>query len=485
MYELAWITFGIVVTLVVTRLARLRATRAEFATGESVRERGEIQEPTGEADAGSGSRPADAPNEDSPQPATPLAASPELLPHATESPIDEAPTEGSPPIEPPAERPATEQPAATIPAAKLHAAINPQSHEVALSMASELANLLSAVEGRAHHLIEAAPARIDLPSAAEAMLASIDRLRVLHTKLVAFGRGRPVVHGTIDVNELISSLGDELQQMQLGLEFRWEPPAELPSIKACPSAVRDALLFTSSALLQAERGATRLTFTVERSFASLTPAIVIELHLEWVNVADSRKRENMDKHAFALDFEAARQLIEGHDGVLTMSHLPGKSVHALVSLPVAIPVEAQAATDAAKAAAKTRSDEPEDFLAISHHFGGALVLESDPALRAVLARELKASGRAVFACADGASAHTFLQATPDRFELLIVDDAHQLDEHTPLARTIRQRTPDLKICLLTPTPATSPEAWPDIHCLQKPFGVHELRRTLASILTVG
>ena len=120
-----------------------------------------------------------------------------------------------------------------------------------------------------------------------------------------------------------------------------------------------------------------------------------------------------------------------------------------------------------------------------HNFGGALVLESDPTLRAVLSRELKASGRAVFACADGASAHTFLQATPDRFELLIVDDAHQLDEHTPLARTIREQVPDLKICLIAPNPATPPSTWPALHCLEKPFGVHELRRKLASILTVG
>ena len=119
-----------------------------------------------------------------------------------------------------------------------------------------------------------------------------------------------------------------------------------------------------------------------------------------------------------------------------------------------------------------------------HKFGGALILESDPALRAVLASELKASGRAVFACADGASAHTFLEATPDRFELLIVDDANQLDEYTPLARTIRHRTPNLKICLLAQMPTMTPAAWPDLHCLPKPFDVNELRDTLASILAV-
>lgn len=380
----------------------------------------------------------------------------------------------------------------------------PECHEMALSMANELANLATAVEGRAHHLIEAAPTRSELPNAAEAMLASIARLRGLHTKLIAFGRARDVVHGITEIDRLITSLSDELQQMQLGLELRWDPPDDLPSINACPAATRDALLFVCSSLLQVERGATRLTFTVERSFSNVEPEIVIEVDLEWVNVADSLKRKSISKSGFALDYEAAKHLVESHHGELTMEHLPGKAVHALVRLPMAIIAELE--TDSEKIATGTAESSvvtepsaasstiaPESSRAAeiptppalhAHQFGGALVLESDPALRAVLASELKASGRAVFACADGASAHTFLEATPDRFELLIVDDANQLDEYTPLARTIRQHTPNLKICLLAQMPTTSATAWPDLHCLPKPFGVHELRDTLASILAV-
>ncbi len=379
--------------------------------------------------------------------------------------------------------------------------VSPECHEMALSMANELANLATAVEGRAHHLIEAAPARSQLPNAAEAMLASIARLRGLHTKLIAFGRARDVVNGITEIDRLITSLSDELQQMQLGLELRWDPPDDLPSINACPAATRDALLFVCSSLLQVERGATRLTFTVERSFSNDEPEIVIEVHLEWVNVADSLKRKGMSKSGFALDYEAAKHLIESHKGELTTEHLPGQAVHALVRLPMAIiaehaadnqdittdTVESGVVTETSAASSAESPPEAEQPTALSpeaHQFGGALVLESDPALRAVLASELKASGRAVFACADGASAHTFLEATPDRFELLIVDDANQLDEYTPLARTIRQHTPNLKICLLAQMPTTSSSLWPDLHCLPKPFGVHELRDTLASILAV-
>ena len=64
------------------------------------------------------------------------------------------------------------------------------AHRIAHTLADELATLLSGVEGRAHHLIEAAPDRTQLPHAAEGLLAAIQRLRVLHTKLVAFSGGR-------------------------------------------------------------------------------------------------------------------------------------------------------------------------------------------------------------------------------------------------------------------------------------------------------
>jgi len=374
------------------------------------------------------------------------------------------------------------EPEPPTPAVTVETTITPDSREMALSMASELASLVSAIEGRAHHLIEASPDPMQLPGAAEATLISIARLRGLHSKLIAFGGARPPATGTTNVTELIGNLSEDLQQMQLGLELRFDPPADPPVVNACPAAARDAILFVCGALLKAERGATRLTFSVERSFATEDPEIIVELNLEWINSADSRKREELVAGEFALDLEAARQLIRSHGGELSLSHLPGKSVQAVVQLPMAVPPELQPAKPEEQPTAENPATDAD---ATPHNFGGALVLESDPTLRAVLSRELKASGRAVFACADGASAHTFLQATPDRFELLIVDDPHQLDEHTPLARTIREQTPSLKICLIAPNPAKPPTTWPTLHCLEKPFGVHELRRKLASILTVG
>jgi len=377
----------------------------------------------------------------------------------------------------PALPPAAPEPVVTK---SIRTAISLESRDVAMAMARELASLVSAVEGRAHHLIEAAPTRTQLPSAAEAILLSIARLRNLHTKLVAFAGARHAPSGTTDITELINSIGDDLQEMQLGLELRFDPPPDPPLVDACPDVMRDVMLFMCAALLKAERDATRLTFTVERSFASESPEIVVECNVEWIQGNEAGTTEKAPDTGFALELEAGRQLVHSIGGRLSISHLPGKSVQAVLQLPMSVPQELSDLKATEKDLTDNETEDPS-----SHKFGGALVLESDPALRAVLSRELKASGRAVFACADGASAHTFLQATPDRFELLIVDDLHQLDDHTPLARTIREHTPDLKICLMAPTATSSSDSWPDLHCLQKPFGVHELRRKLASILAVG
>lgn len=357
--------------------------------------------------------------------------------------------------------------------------ISPESHELAISMSEELASLASAVEARTHHLIEAAPSRTQLPGAAEALLTSVERLRRLHKKLIAFGGARPVEDGIADITELINGISDELQFLQLGLELRWEPPPELPRIDANPEAIRDAILFVCAALLRAERGATRLTFSAERAFSQVRPTMKVELNLEWITVPGQTGGASSVDSAFALDWEAAKQLLSMHGGELTMSHLPGKAVQAIVQLPIVLNPEHPSSASARPEPERSGRTVGES----DHDYGGALVLESDPALRAVLARELKASGRAVFVCADGESAHTFLQATPDRFELLMLDDAQHLEEQTALARAIRARAPALKICLLTTSTTAPPADWPELHTLRKPFGVHELRHTLASILS--
>lgn len=343
------------------------------------------------------------------------------------------------------------------------------ARHLALTLAEELATLVSGIEGSTHHLVEAAPDRRQLPVAAESLLRAVQRLRTLHSKLVAFGRGRTAGNGTTDVAALVASLRDEVQHMQLGLEFSWDPPVGLPRIAVAHDIARDALLFLCAALLRAERGATHLAIHAEPCFAGEAPRVQIELCLEWVAEAEAPVGDLLADPSFTLDLEAANNLITGLGGDVSVSHLPGRSVRAVVRWPAAVaePLDAEPTT--------ARTTTP-------HSYGGALLLEADPLIRAMVASELKAAGRAVFACADGAAARSLLEATPDRFELLILDQHQRLDADPTLLGAIRRLTPELKICVLAPdTDATRDDA-PRVHCIQKPFGVHELRRALATVL---
>lgn len=361
------------------------------------------------------------------------------------------------------------------------------AHRIAHTLADELATLLSGVKGRAHHLIEAAPDRTQLPLAAEGLLAAIQRLRLLHSKLLAFSGGRHVEPGIAALDPLLRDLSDELQHQQLGLEVRRESAAHVPPLAAARHVVHDALLFLGAALLRAERGANNLSLATELCFRDDEPQVQIELALEWAHEPVLCLTPLHDDPAFTLDFEAASQLIAGHGGELSVHHLPGRSICAVVRWPLArrgTEVEPALADDDATPSAAPRASTPSSPIARDRH-GGALVLESDPAVRALLSQELKAAGRAVFACADGAAACTFLEATPDRFELLVVDDAQRLDATDPLAATIRRVAPQLRILALWRSPIAPSPDWPELRHVAKPFGVHELRAALASVLAAG
>jgi len=352
---------------------------------------------------------------------------------------------------------------------------------VVSSIADEIADLASTVEGAAFELVAAAPEPTRLPHAAQHFLGSVLRLRSLHGKLVAFGSDVVRTTGTADLGEVVTSLTEDLQRLRLGLELEAELTPGLPPTAAGPETVRNALLFVCSAMFRAEPGATHLSIAAERCLAVAHPRLRIELLLESIADPHSSSNPSLYDSNVTLALEAATRLVECHGGEVTMTRLPGRAVRTLVLLPAA-DSEKVAVIPTPPPAPRTPST-----TAAPHEFGGALVVEADPDVRAMLAKELRSSGRAVFACADGTSARTFLEATPDRFELLIVDQQHRLDDGDALGETIRRLAPGLKICVLSPlgektTDASAENQWPGLRRIEKPFGVHELRQALASVL---
>ena len=183
---------------------------------------------------------------------------------------------------------------------------------------------------------------------------------------------------------------------------------------------------------------------------------------------------------------------------MTLAHEPGHEASAVVQIPLQTGDEEtefaaeqdarahQTETDAANDNAEAAPTEPVVTIPRAHRFGGVLVLEEDASVRGMLATELKAQGRAVFACPDGAAARSLIQATPERFEILVVDHMGRLDAGDLLASTVSRLCPDLRIFVLSevrqdrvPSPLRN-----RVTEIRKPFGVRELRRALAAALTV-
>lgn len=372
---------------------------------------------------------------------------------------------------------------APAPAAPPPAVRSDRGRQLAQAAAAEVATLASGIEGGAHVLIEAAADRGDVPRAAESLLVAVRRLRSLHARLAAIG-GKSVhadTTGTTDVPRLVARLIHELQRTHVGLELHWQPPEHLPGIAAPHDATFDALASACRALLRAEAGATRLSIAAEAAYDNRHPEVHIECTLEWSGDGGASSADLLDDAHLAIDREAARVLAAAHSGEAVFQQLRGRSARAVLRWPAAA---AAAPTAAAPAVAEPAAAAPAEGRAPAHRYGGALLLESDPAVRAMLATELKATGRAVFVCADAAAASTFLRATPDRFEVLIVDRDERLADRD-LAEALRSIAPALDLLSLDAPDAATDAQWPRLRRVRKPFGVHELRRALASLLAAG
>lgn len=361
-----------------------------------------------------------------------------------------------------------------------------RARQLAHAAAAEVATLASGIEGGAHALIEAAADRSDVPRAAEGLLVAVRRLRSLHARLVAIG-GQSVhadAVGTTDVPRLVARLTNELQRTHVGLELHWQRPDHLPELAAPHDATFDALASACRALLRAEAGATRLSIAAEACYDAHHPQVRIECTLEWSgDGGGASSADLLDDAQLAIDREAARVLAAAHGGEATFTQLRGRSARVVLRWPAAPTAPAPVAAVAA-APAPAAPTAPADDRLQPHRYGGALLLESDPAVRAMLAAELKATGRAVFVCADAAAATTFLRATPDRFEVLIVDRDERLADRD-LAAALRAVAPALDLLSLDEPDAATDARWPQLRRVRKPFGVHELRRALASLLAAG
>ena len=168
-------------------------------------------------------------------------------------------------------------------------------------------------------------------------------------------------------------------------------------------------------------------------------------------------------------------------GTISVASTPGRGTTFTVDLPVAAPVEVAAGAPDAEDVRDTRAPEPDGAPAADRLH--VLLVEDDPAVRALGRRMLEALGYRVTDAAQAYSALDVL-AGPDPVDLLITDVRMPGMQGPELARRARAMHPRLPVLFATAVSddVRPSEAGDGVRLIEKPFHTGVLARAIADAL---
>lgn len=352
----------------------------------------------------------------------------------------------------------------------------PAVPDVAVGVSAELATLASGIEGTAQLLCE----RIHDPRLAalraDQLCCAVRRLRALsETIKVAVGPVR-VQCEALHFDDVLLAMQHELEVAWCGrLQIAIDTATALPMLHTDGRALRQALLLLADVLTGKEPSAGRLSVRSRTKLNERAQAVEIELSVE----VDSEQPATSEPHAhIALGLRAATNLLDALGAEWRMTHVPGRDATVWIAMP--------AASDAQSQPPAAPPPRIPSASASAHEFGGAIVCDRDPTVRFMVGQELERTGRQVFLCGDRAAARALWRATPERFELMIVE-AH--GTHAPgdeLVAEALASNPHLRALLLGGTEipelvAASSGPEPRVAVVAQPFGMFELRDALSTL----
>lgn len=340
--------------------------------------------------------------------------------------------------------------------------------ELAVGVSLELATLASGVEGNAQLLCESMTTGDALEQHVEHLCAAVRRLRTL-SETIQFAVSPIEVHPQPTcIDDVFASVQHELGQGPGRFQVTLDLASSVPEVHTDPRALRQTMLLLAEVLFGRAPGAHELTLRSRNAIDESAHAVVVEMIAE---AEDDVPKQTPRPAHLALAHEAATRLLAalGAEWILHVDDC--REATARIALPAA------EVRDAVPDAVETGEAHP------PHDFGGALVLASNPSVRYMVGQELERAGRQVFLCAEGMAARTLWQATPDRFELLILE-THGMGEE--LAVEAIASSPNTRTILLgrseLPELAAAAAAQPGtIAMVPQPFGLMELRAALAHV----
>lgn len=345
-------------------------------------------------------------------------------------------------------------------------------HSLANGIGRELADLATAVQGNAQLLCEVASEPELVPRRCEHLWAGVNRLRMLTEKLLTFARDARLDRHAIDVALFLENVQREIETIHgsmLSVQIATSP--FLPPALAHGRSLHNAIRFIVDTLLEIEPR----TYTVSiAAYADVAEddatSVTIEICAE---AEESGKPTRTPKEALELGYLAARRSLEAQSAHLAIQQVEGTSATAFITL------------EAELAELDAFDDEEASPETSVHEFGGVLVLERNASIRSMIATEVERCGRKILTCIDAASARVLLEATPERFELLILEDSAPHVGGLGIAKTALRRTPHVKVLVLGNIAEKAPidAADSQLRVLRKPFGILELRTLLGTLLS--
>ena len=353
---------------------------------------------------------------------------------------------------------------------------------VTKGLGRDLASLASSVEGHAQLLCESIGQTSSVADQAERLWESVRRLRFFSEKMRSFARVQELSLRPTHVRPVLQALVHEIEDYHgASLQVGLDTATSLPMAMADADALRSALLFLVESVLSLAPNTPSLTIAAQTELnEDMDAEILVEIQAE----SDDLEDPGDQTRDIRFSYLAARNLLESQGAWVSLSHRPGLSVVASVSL---------------KATTSTPKQVPiTPVAAVPHQFGGILILDRNPGIREMLTRDLRRYGRHVIACDEGMAARSLFRATPERFELLILEeDARRLSGHELAVEALAGR-PDVRVILLAPShggggplpdrpaaDAAAPDPGPRCVRVSKPFGLMELRSAIGELLGPG
>jgi signal transduction histidine kinase len=215
--------------------------------------------------------------------------------------------------------------------------------QLATAIAHEVRNPLAVMRSAAQGLLEGpGPVDAELRQASSFMIAEIDRLHSVVTSLLAFARPVQLRRRPVDVPELLART-EQLAREEVGrtaVRLTVRPVAGHPVLFGDPDLLCQVLLGLVSNAAEAVGGGGDVVLeaepradAVELVVADSGPGVAPELRAQIFEPFFTTRPKGT-----GLGLAVARQIVEVHEGTISVQDRPGGGARFVVRLPVARPV---------------------------------------------------------------------------------------------------------------------------------------------------